>query len=314
MAERCPVCDSTAAEAQGDYRAAHPTFAGLKRAHCSACGMGFATPMPSDAALDEYNARYFAAAHGGLPTNAVASAFFSGIARLRVAHLDRYVAGQGIPVSSVIEFGPGPGFFAGGWLERRPATNYMAVETDLSCHELLRRKGVKLVAATAQANGGAPVDAMVMSHVLEHVPDPVKFITEATRCLRGGGALFIEVPCLDYQHKALDEPHLLFFDKQPLLHLLRRLGFENIEVSYHGEEIDRLRSAPRWRSRWIALRSKLIGLGWVAPFARSRSGMESLRDPLERAAVAPFKAHRESQRPAWWLRAVARKGQISSVS
>jgi hypothetical protein len=36
--------------------------------------------------------------------------------------------------------------------------------------------------------------------------------------------------------------------------------------------------------------------------------MELLTDPLERAAVAPFEAHREKQEPAWWLRAIARKG------
>jgi hypothetical protein len=57
----------------------------------------------------------------------------------------------------------------------------------------------------------------------------------------------------------------------------------------------------------VQIRGKLISLGWVAPFAKKRLGMESLKDPLERAVVAPFKAHEESTEPAWWLRAVARK-------
>jgi SAM-dependent methyltransferase len=77
-----------------------------------------------------------------------------------------------------------------------------------------------------------PTDLVVMSHVLEHISDPIKFIQIATSGLRQGGALFIEVPCRDWEHKDLDEPHILFFDKRPLQLLLQRAGFNDIEVSY----------------------------------------------------------------------------------
>ena len=146
-----------------------------------------------------------------------------------------------------------------------------------------------------------------MSHVLKHVSRPMEFLKYATRNLRKGGTLFIEVPCRDWEHKPIDEPHLLFFDKGPMQHLLRHLGFEDIQVSYHGQEIERLRTRSAWRGKAMAVRSKLIALGFVVPFARIMQGMEELTDPLERAAVAPFEAHCEKQKPAWWLRAVARK-------
>ncbi len=308
MIEPCPVCGSLHAELQDDYRANHPAFRGLKRAHCNSCAMEFATPMPSESALDAYNASYFSTAHGGQPRDPVAKAFFSGIAGLRLAHLERYLGTQGVAVSSLMEFGPGPGFFARSWLARRPETTYVAMETDTSCHDSLREIGVRLIDSAAFAGGAPPVDLVVMSHVLEHVPNPAKFLRNATRSLRERGALFIEVPCLDYLHKPIDEPHVLFFDKKPMHQLLSTLGFDNVEVSYHGQEIDRLRSASVWRAKWMAARSRLIALGLVAPFAQVRPGMETLDNPLERAAVAPFNAHRESSRPAWWLRAVARKG------
>jgi len=307
MDEPCPVCGSADVERRDSYRGRHPIFTGLKRAHCNSCGMVFASPMPSEAALDEYNASYFASAHGGQPTNSRATAFFSGIARLRLAHIERYRRTRNIAVSSLLEYGPGPGFFARNWLAKYPETAYKAFETDTSCHPTLQKMGIRLSDSSALTEDTGTIDLIVMSHVLEHVSDPKLFLNRATRNLRTGGALFIEVPCRDWEHKPIDEPHLLFFDKGPLHHLLSKLDFDDIQVSYYGQEIDRLRSASPLRAGFLALRSKLIAAGLVAPFARIRPGMETLTDPLERAAVAPFKAHRETQKSAWWLRAVARK-------
>jgi SAM-dependent methyltransferase len=307
MIETCPVCGSAEVEVRGEYHGTHTIFTGLKRAHCCSCGMAFASPVPNDAALDEYNASYFTSAHGGQPQNSLATAFFSGIARLRLAHLKLYLDNKNISVSRVLELGPGPGFFARNLLEEYPETTYMAFETDTSCHASLQEMGVHVVAASDLFEDNDPVDLVIMSHVLEHVVNPFQFLTDATRNLRDGGALFIEVPCRDWEHKPTDEPHLLFFDKGPMLHLLSTLGFHNIQVSYHGQEIDRLRSASPWRSKLMALRSKLIALGLVAPFSRVRPGMETLTDPLERAMLAPFNAHRETQKPAWWLRVLAIK-------
>ena len=305
----CPVCGSPDAEVSGSYRGTHSIFTGLDRAHCRACGMVFAMPMPGEAALADYNASYFASAHGGQPRNSLAMAFFLGIARLRLAHIERYLNSRNIAVSSLLEFGPGLGFFARNWLASYPQTAYSACETDASCHASLQKMGILLVAAPALVEDTVPVDLVVMSHVLEHMSNPIGFLKNATRNMRNDGVLFIEVPCRDWEHKPIDEPHLLFFDKGPMQLFLRQLGFEDIQVSYHGQEIERLRSASGWRSKLMALRSKLITLGLVAPFARIRPGMEALTDPLERAAVALFQAHCETQKPAWWLRAIARKAQ-----
>lgn len=307
MIEACPVCKSVDVEVRGSYRGVHPIFNGLQRAHCCSCGMIFATPMPGNKALSDYNASYFATAHGGQPSTPWATAFFSGIARLRMAYLERYLGKYRIDVSKLLELGPGAGFFARNWLVKHPATNYLAVETDTSCHASLRELGVYLVEASAVAEENASVDLVVMSHVLEHVSNPIEFLKDATRNLRIGGGIFIEVPCRDWEHKPIDEPHLLFFDKEPMQLLLGILGFDNIEVSYYGQEIERLRSASALQAKWMRLRSKLISIGLIAPFAGVKPGMESLSDPLERAAVAPFNAHCESSKPAWWLRAVAQK-------
>lgn len=299
----CPVCNDAQARDVAPFRYQTPIFANCVRAECDACGLAFASPMPNETALSRYNANYFASAHGGQPIDRSARAFVSAVARLRVAFVKRFLAIHKIAVDRVFEFGPGPGYFARSWLEDAPQSVYSAIETDRSCHESLTRLGVLLVDAPADVTS----DLVVMSHVLEHVSDPANFVRTATQGLRSGGAIFIEVPCRDWEHKLFDEPHILFFDKKPMCRLLTDLGFLDVDVSYHGQLLSELNSRSTLHTRLMQLRAKLISLGLVAPFARKRLGMESLNDPLERAVAAPFKAHEESTEPAWWLRAIARK-------
>jgi len=267
----------------------------------------FAHPMPSDSALAEFNASYFSCAHGGKPQSRIATAFFSGIARLRMIYLEPYLARRKITVSRVLELGPGPGFFARNWLERHPSTIYNAIETDRSCHASLKEIGVHLVDCSKRQAKEEPFDLIVMSHVLEHVSNPIQFISETTQNLRKGGALFIEVPCRDWEHKPIDEPHLLFFDKEPMKRLLENQGFREIKVSYHGQKIAHLKKASKVCSKIMALRSRLIGMGVIAPFGKFQPGMEALKSSLERAVLAPYLAHHESMEPAWWLRSLAIK-------
>jgi SAM-dependent methyltransferase len=267
--------------------------------------MVFAWPMPDPHALAAYNSGYFINAHGGTAANPVAVAFHSAINLLRVAHVERFLATCNVGVQSVLEIGAGGGQFARHWLARHPQTRYHAIETDASCHSTLREIGVTL----HQEPRDVPesVDLVVMSHVLEHAANPFGFLQAAGACLRSGGAHFIEVPCRDWEFKSEDEPHLLFFDKDPISKLLARLGYRDVATSYHGREISELRSNRSDNSLFARLRSRLLGLGIVAPFSAVSPGLELLSDPLERAAVAPFEAHLERDRPAWWLRAVGCK-------
>lgn len=303
----CPVCGSGNTAIAAPYRHHHPAFTGLHRATCADCGMSFATPMPDAATLDAYNASYFDSAHGGAATHPVSVAFHSGINRLRVAHLERYVADQRLTVKSVLEIGPGGGYFAKHWLAQHPDSAYHALESDRSCHASLRALGVQVGEGPTALARVPQVDAVVLSHVLEHVADPAAFLRAVTGPLRPGGVLFIEVPCRDWEHKDEDEPHLLFFDKAPMGRLVESLGFGRTWLSYHGRLIGDLRRSGLRRRVGQALRTRLMARGVIAPFAGMRPGLEPVRDPLDRAAVRPFHAHREHAQPAWWLRAVAAK-------
>ena len=267
----------------------------------------FADPLPNIHDLIAYNSSYFELAHGGQSNNKVALAFFSGIANLRISFIKSYLYRKKISASSILEIGPGAGFFAKNWLINSPKTKYFAIESDSSCYRGLEDLGIKILDVKNLTSVIEQVDLIVMSHVLEHVNDPYIFLSSMTQGLRSGGVLFIEVPCQDWLHKSEDEPHLLFFEKKSMEHLLKRLGFLGIEMGYFGLEINRLNNTSFLTRMLYRIRNKLIEFGLVAPFSRVSPGLEDLHEPLERAAVSPMRAHIESNEPAWWLRVMAIK-------
>jgi SAM-dependent methyltransferase len=307
MTHTCPVCKQTEAEDFDSFRGTHPAFKNLRKSRCTTCGLIFADPMPNKSLLDAYNKSYFDTAHGGAATSIIARAFFTAIARLRLQHIVEFCLSKQVRVNSVLEVGPGNGYLAQVWLEANPELQYSAIETDETCHAVLSKIGVNLISPDSQKSARAQFDAVVLSHVLEHTDVPVEFLGSALDRLRPGGVIFIEVPCLDFLHKDIDEPHLLFFDKESLGILLSRLGLTNVKLSYHGRTIKSLMASGNLRSFWMKVRSKIIALGMPYLFSRQERGLTPIDSAVERAIIKPFKAHIETSEPAWWLRAIAVK-------
>lgn len=304
----CPVCEASATHLLRKYRWHNPIFSACNIVECERCSMVFAHPVPGENVLREYNEGYFDNAHGGLSTHPLTTAFFSAISRVRMRYVQAFQQQQKVTVQNVLEIGPGAGYFAKHWLAINPQTSYTGVESDATTYAHLQSLQVDVHATLDDIPQEKRFDLVVISHVLEHTTDPVGFINACTRQLSPGGMLFIEVPCNDYQHKELDEPHLLFFDKKPMQLLLQKTCFTNIQLSYHGQTIEQLSKKPSLLQRFSSrLRNFLLGRGVTGLYASREKGLEQMNDPLERAVIKPFRAHVEQEVPAWWLRAIAIK-------
>ena len=271
--------------------------------------MAFADPVPDEAALHEYNAHYFDNAHGGVSTNPLTVAFHSAINLLRVIHVESYMKQMNVTVKNVLEIGPGGGYFAKHWLKRNTDTvYYTAVDSDTTFHLELIKTGLTVYTDTKDIPPDHSFDLVVISHVLEHTSHPSEFIQACTAQLSSCGILFVEVPCKDYEHKPVVEPHLLFFDKKPMEWFLTKQGFDKIKLSYHGNTITDLKKPISLYNRiYSKARNFLLGKRILFPFSFAEKGLEGITDPLERACVKPFKAHIEQNEPSWWLRAIAIK-------
>lgn len=303
----CPVCSSDSVSFIRNYRSGKTVFQDMKLVRCNTCSMVYADPMPSDEVLTEYNASYFVAAHGGLNTNPVATAFFSGIAWIRIGHLEKYIRKFSATVKKVLEIGPGTGYFAGNWLRLHSDNEYSALETDTSCHQSLKQIGVQITEFETINSNHTIYDMLVLSHVVEHVSRPKEFLSAMSSCLRKDGVIFIEVPCRDWEHKPEDEPHLLFFEKKSMMELLTSLGFKNIQLSYHGQTIEQLKSTPAAPTILQKLCIKLMNRGYTKLASLFYKGDRKYLSPLEMVAIDPYKPQVETEEPAWWLRAVAMK-------
>jgi SAM-dependent methyltransferase len=93
---------------------------------------------------------------------------------------------------------------------------------------------------TLEAGGESAFDLVSMSHVLEHLPDPLAYLAHLRqRWVAPNGWLLIEVPNL-YGHQTFELAHLFAFSAATLGEILRQAGFEILRVRSHGKPRSRL--------------------------------------------------------------------------
>ncbi len=115
------------------------------------------------------------------------------------------------------------------------------IDVDPIAAEAARRHGFKVRVGSLHEQGfpGASFDAIVMSHVIEHVHHPRELLKEVRRILKPGRRLVIATPnarslghrLLRSRWPFLDPPrHLQIFTPQALEALVRAAGFDDVRV------------------------------------------------------------------------------------
>jgi SAM-dependent methyltransferase len=256
---RCALCDETASRVV--YRDTVPEIANtFELARCRGCGLVRVDPAPTDDALTEY---YRAYAHHMVAGGRRVMDDDEALARasLDVRDLERWHA-----PGCLLDIGCGGGHMlraaaARGW----SAFGTEAAEEAVSA--LRREFGAGRIATAgeeARTFAAATFDAVIMSHVLEHVRDPAAALREARDLLAPRGLLLCEVPDLGALRIRLrrrpltGQLHLWHFTAKTLSGLLSRTGFEVLEICFR----DRRAMAQPWRRRARRLRFWLENAAW----------------------------------------------------
>lgn len=147
---------------------------------------------------------------------------------MRIIFLPARTAGQ------LLDIGCG----SGGILSIMRALGWRVEGVDLDpvAVEITRGLGIpaRLGTLESQAYPDASFDAIMMSHLIEHVADPVRLVAESHRVLRPGGRLAIATPNAESRGHArfrerwrgLEPPrHLQIFSPRSLLELVTNAGF-----------------------------------------------------------------------------------------
>jgi len=192
-ATACILCGGAAQETVSDRdRDGGP----LRTQMCAGCGLVRNDPVPTAAELDAFYARGYRESYKGASAPRPRQIWrnFGRTRRHILAYRDVYTA-----LSSAdrrwLDLGSGSGEFI--YLARTMGAGVEGVEPhegySLYSREVL---GLPVRSATLESCGYAPqsFDLIRLSHVLEHMRDPLEALIQLRGWLRPGGVLYVEVP------------------------------------------------------------------------------------------------------------------------
>jgi SAM-dependent methyltransferase len=196
-----------------------PAFAGRRLARCLACGLVHAAPMPTQTELDAYYRRDYWG-DGPASVNPLTRAYYLAQAHAR---LD-FLGGAPAEWRTVLDVGAGTGALLASLRARGFAGRYDAVEPDETLGAEIASWQAGTVYPSLARVTARDYDLIVLSHVLEHMPDPASFLRGIVRLASSRGRLYVEVPNEDQRYKPSLEGHLLFFGPDTLRKALEPHG------------------------------------------------------------------------------------------
>ena len=161
----------------------------------------------------------------------------------------------------VLDIGCGGG--ANGRLMRQANSKRVVIGITLSYEEakLAKRHLSEVIVADIEELGfsaSAPLfDAIIMSHILEHLENPLSVLLKVKGWLKSGGHIYVALPNVVYYKQRfeflmgrfrytdtgiMDKTHLRFFDSQSSCQMIRDAGFRIEKRMAIG-------SFPQWKLR-----------------------------------------------------------------
>ncbi|MCZ4282327.1 class I SAM-dependent methyltransferase [Kiloniella laminariae] len=241
MIDFCPACGNPSLNNQQKYMGKSDFFLPDTILNCTHCGLGIASPMPSSLELNMYYAGQYWT-DPGLPFTPSYYPTTYTLALSRWKQLTPLI--EKSPESAhglkILDIGSGHSFF--GTIASESSImmggGYYAVEPDNNYREIAKKNWKSTDCSSFFYNSLDEVcdqfDLITISHVLEHVTDPIDFIKNITTYLKPDGILFIEIPHRDDRFKKNVFPHLLFFTKDALNELLISCDLLPISIEIRG--------------------------------------------------------------------------------
>lgn len=162
---------------------------------CDTCGTRWVEPMPAGAAIEDADAHYTEAYYAGSarPNESAHEASTQRVMTARVERIESALGRSG----RMLDVGCATGAQLRAARER--GWDVVGVEVSSRAAEAARATGLEVVTATLEGASFAAssFDAVVLSHVLEHVPDPVGLLREVRRVLRPDGVVALALPNAD---------------------------------------------------------------------------------------------------------------------
>jgi 2-polyprenyl-3-methyl-5-hydroxy-6-metoxy-1,4-benzoquinol methylase len=215
---------------------------------CRHCGLVYLSPRMEDQELERFYSRGYRTLNDGSeqPTD-------ENLAdqQARAQHVVRTARAIAPAVQRHLDIGCSTGILM-AQVREVFACETAGVEPGIEHRSIASAKGLKTYASIeeALAEQQRRFDLVTLSHVLEHLADPVSELTRIrTQMLSSAGHILVEVPNL-YGHACFEPAHLFSFSMKTLHDSLRLAGFEPVYTRLHG--------VPRseWRPRYLLVMAR----------------------------------------------------------
>ena len=217
---------------------------GMSHVGCRACGTQYVNPRPDAATLRAFyasSANYAYWAKHVYPASKAARR--EKIFRPRAEIVVRVARERGVCHGVLLEVGAAYGLFCDEIRKTGVFARIIGIEPTPDLAHVCRGLGIETIESSYEdARIDSPVDVVVNFEVIEHLFAPAAFARWCHGVLKPGGYLVLTCPniagfetiLLGRASTAVDHQHLNLFTPDSLTRLVRRCGFEAVEVTTPG--------------------------------------------------------------------------------
>jgi 2-polyprenyl-3-methyl-5-hydroxy-6-metoxy-1,4-benzoquinol methylase len=224
----CPICGS-----ERTILFYHRFFlnTAVRNRLCKTCGVVFQSPRMSMSEADEFHKHQYRNIHqAGRDAIDPSEIAFQ---RLRAETFLHTFSKSVLLVSNHLDIGCSGGLLMEAFMEYYSCRT-TGVEIDAMYRPYALQQGFQVFETLEELPRIARYDVISMSHVLEHIPEPVKFLRKLREdLLDPAGWLYLEVPNM-YAHDCFEPGHLISFSSHTLVQVIQKAGYKVVKLTCHG--------------------------------------------------------------------------------
>ncbi len=199
---------------------------------CLDCGMVYQSPRMDE----EETATFYASEYRLLNEGSTApTSRNSAVQQARAEHLASFVRPKINTLNRHLDIGCSMGMLLKQFVQEYHCQPF-GIEPGDAHRKQAQEHGLIVFASIEELekDSEASFDLISMSHVLEHLSDPIGTLTHLRESLMSpDGWLLVEVPNL-YVHDSFEVAHTLAFSEHTLKETFRQSGFEVVQFKKHG--------------------------------------------------------------------------------
>ena len=235
---KCSICNCTTWKEILKNKYMIPNFKHKLLIVCAECFCGFIYPKPTEEEIKNINHEYWK--YEIISNVHKKETEIKNISRIN--YLKKFIDLNSL--ETILDIGAGYGNFFDCLNKNKRLTKnieYFAVEPDYNMKKVLKNLGVKRIYKDIkEINTNKSFSLIILSHILEHTRNPVKFLNKIKKLMDGKTYLFVEIPNLDGFFKEDLGLHTHVFNVKCIKILIKKLEFKVINLTTVGEILENL--------------------------------------------------------------------------